>query len=125
MDSQPEFFEALPSTVNPRRHFLELYSGKIIPFSKWKDGRLRADLSAFEAGCPVSRNEVNLVERILDELECRHGENIERESESLNLVRQIRLALEQNVSATPSKPRLKNPLLASSSSSPSLVPQRS
>jgi hypothetical protein len=108
MDSQPGLFEELPQRANPRRHFAEL-SGKIIPFSIWKDLRIRADLSSFGAGCPVSRNEEKLVEKIMDELEFRLGVDIERDSESLNLVRQIRSALERKTDRA-SKPRINNKL---------------
>jgi len=64
---------------------------------------MRAELTAFGARrCPVSRNEENLAQMIMGELECRLGENIERDRESLELVRQIRLALEQK--AAPLRP---------------------
>ena len=41
-------------------------SGKIIklPFSVWKDGRMRVDVSAFGKGEVVSRNKLNLTKRV-------------------------------------------------------------
>src|SRR5437773_676132 len=41
-------------------------SGKIIklPFSVWKDGRMRVDVSAYGKGEVVSRNKLNLAKRV-------------------------------------------------------------
>jgi len=59
MDSQADFFEDLPRKANPRRAFAEVrVDGNILPFpvSIWKGGRMRGDLSAYDAGEVVSRN---------------------------------------------------------------------
>jgi CRP-like cAMP-binding protein len=71
MQQQSELFKDLAPAVNSDGRFLEYRTGdKVIqvPLSFWKDGRTRADLSAYGAGEVVSRNRVNLEERIIDAL---------------------------------------------------------
>jgi hypothetical protein len=72
-DSQPEFFPEFPQRVNPRPNsrleFAEFSVGKKIiqiPIGVWKDGRMRADCSAYDGGCPVSRKWENLQPRIVE-----------------------------------------------------------
>ncbi len=67
MQQQSELFKELVPTVNSDGQFLEYRSGKKIiqiPVSVWKDGRTRADLSAYDKGEIVSRNRFNLQERV-------------------------------------------------------------
>lgn len=74
MDSQPDFFEELPSRMNPRRDFAQARVDKKIipiPLSFWKGGRMRADLSAYGLKEVVSRNKQNFVERIIQALQHR------------------------------------------------------
>ena len=97
VDSQPEFFADLQSTPHPQREFAEFHVGKKIikiPFSVWKDGRVRADLSKYGAGCPVSRSRDNLCRRIADALRA-----VQAVSEEYDRVRQ-----------RPSRPRSVNKL---------------
>ena len=64
--NQSELFREFPPDVNPSRDFASFrVGGNIIhvPLSKWKDGRLRGDLSAQDAGEVVSRNEKNFREK--------------------------------------------------------------
>jgi hypothetical protein len=81
MDSQPEFSIELPQSANPRRDFAEFRVGpeKIIkiPLSFWKDGRMRADCSAYGGGCPVSRVETNLQDRVVGILREHFGAIVE------------------------------------------------
>jgi hypothetical protein len=80
MDSQPEFFGALPQNANPRRDFAEFRVGqKIIqiPCSIWKDGRIRADVSKYGAGEVVSRNATNLQDRVVEILREHFGAIVE------------------------------------------------
>jgi hypothetical protein len=66
-ESQSELFEEIPAAVNPSVEFETCRIGeKIVPFptSVWKDGRIRADLSAYGAGVVVSRNKTNLNKRV-------------------------------------------------------------
>src|SRR5436190_3744372 len=72
MDSQPEFFEDLPRATKPLNNFAEArVDEKILPFpfSRWKDGRMRADLSAYDLGEFVSRNERFFWEKIVRRLQ--------------------------------------------------------
>src|SRR6266487_4084278 len=80
MNSQPEFFEELPQSANPKRDFAEFRVGKKIikiPLSIWKDGRMRADLTAYGGRCPVSRNGTNLQARIVEKLREHFGAIVE------------------------------------------------
>jgi Crp-like helix-turn-helix domain len=80
MDSQPEFFEELPLSANPRQEFAEFRAGKKIirvPCSFWKDGRIRADLTKFGGGEVVSRNGINLQERVIRALRESFGTIVE------------------------------------------------
>jgi hypothetical protein len=59
MNAQTEFFPDLPRKANPRRAYAEVRVDRnILPFpvSVWKGGRMRGDLSAYDAGEVVSRN---------------------------------------------------------------------
>ena len=80
MDSQPEFFEELPGATSPRRQFAEFRAGKKIiqiPYSVWKDGRMRADLSKYGAREVVSRNSANLQDRVIERLREHFGAIVE------------------------------------------------
>lgn len=70
MDSQPEFFEELPQSVNPSSDFIQARVDKnkiiSIPISFWKGGRMRAVYGREEF---VSRNKGNLKERIIQALQ--------------------------------------------------------
>jgi hypothetical protein len=71
---QRELFPEIPAAVNPSSDFRQVRDveqNKIIqyPVSVWKDGRMRADLSAFGAGEVVSRNEKNFREKVIRRLQ--------------------------------------------------------
>src|SRR5215203_5807057 len=70
--NQHELFEDLSLVeAKPGTEFAEFRIGnKIIPvpLSFWKDGRTRADLSAYGAGEIVSRNRSNLEQRVVGAL---------------------------------------------------------
>jgi hypothetical protein len=73
-ENQSELFEEIPAAVNPSSDFGQVRlveQNKIIryPLSFWKDGRMRADLSAFGAGEVVSRNEKNFQEKVIRRLQ--------------------------------------------------------
>jgi hypothetical protein len=79
MDSQPEFFGELPRAASPRERFGEVrVRNKIIPipFSVWKDGRMRGDLTAYDAGEFVSRNPRNFWEQVTRRLQERFNTTI-------------------------------------------------
>jgi hypothetical protein len=70
--NQSELFREFPRDVNPSSDFASFRVGKNIihvPLSKWKDGRLRGDLSAQDAGEVVSRNEKNFREKVIRRLQ--------------------------------------------------------
>jgi hypothetical protein len=77
MPNEPQhdlFGEVLPATVNPTSEFAQfrvVEQNKIIhvPRSKWKDGRIRGDLSKFGAGEVVSRNEKNFQDEVIRRLQ--------------------------------------------------------
>jgi len=96
MDSQPEFsvFEDVPRVAKQQSRFGEVrVDDKILPFaiSRWKDGRMRADLSPYGLGEFVSRNERFFWEEIARQLKEKFNAAIaevvsqiaERESERL------------------------------------------
>lgn len=67
-ENQKELFEEFPSAVKPSSHFASFQVGEKIvevPHSVWKDGRIRADLTAYGGPVIVSRNEANLRDRIV------------------------------------------------------------
>jgi len=101
MQSQKELFGELPHATNPHGDFVRYRVGKKIiqvPCSIWKDGRIRADLSAFGGGAPVSRNRKNLDQRIIGLLEKVFGDVIEAVREELKR------------KPFPSQPRISNKL---------------
>ncbi|MFZ3375156.1 MAG: hypothetical protein WA183_06350 [Chthoniobacterales bacterium] len=72
--NQADFFPELPSVANPGSDFGQVRvveQNKILhyPRSFWKDGRMRADLSAYGAGEVVSRNEKNFREEVIRRLQ--------------------------------------------------------
>lgn len=114
MDSQPEFsaFEELPQSANPRRDFLTFRAGdKIIriPVSVWKDGRMRADASEYGAGCPVSRKQDNLNDRVARALQPFFSQAVEAVSEVLEQERRRR---------GPARPRAHNKLATKADAGP-------
>jgi hypothetical protein len=65
-------FPELASSANPSGDFAQFRVGEKIvsfPFSIWKDGRMRGDLSALDAGEVVSRNEKNFREKVIRRLQ--------------------------------------------------------
>ena len=83
MDSQPKFpleFPRQADSVNPRLQFAKFRAGKKIiqiPYSIWKDGRMRADLSKYGAREVVSRNSANLQDRVIERLREHFGAIVE------------------------------------------------
>src|ERR1700726_2359330 len=72
--NQADLFPELPSVVSPGSDFGQVRvveQNKILhyPRSFWKDGRMRADLSAYGAGEVVSRNEKNFREEVIRRLQ--------------------------------------------------------
>jgi hypothetical protein len=72
--NQADLFPDLPPAANPSGNFGEVRvaeQNKIIryPLSFWKDGRMRADLSAFGAGEVVSRNKQNFEREVARRLQ--------------------------------------------------------
>ena len=69
-------FPELASAVNPASDFASFRVDKKIiqiPLSFWKGGRIRADLSEFDAGEIVSRNKSNFIERVSRALQEKFG----------------------------------------------------
>jgi hypothetical protein len=86
-ENQKELFEEFPSAVKPSSHLASFKVGeKIIEVagSVWKDGRIRADLSEYGAGCPVSRKQDTIVEIIARALRAFFGQAVEAVSEAVS-----------------------------------------
>jgi hypothetical protein len=105
-ENQKELFEEFPSAVKPSSHLASFKVGeKIIEVagSVWKDGRIRADLSEYGAGCPVSRKQDTIVEIIARALRAFFGQAVEAVSEAVS--EELEQAHRQR---RPSHPRVNN-----------------
>jgi len=112
-ENQSELFEEFPSAVKPSSHFASFKFGeKIIEVahSVWKDGRIRADLTAYGGPVIVSRNEANLQERVLEALRDSFGATLEAVYREFERVGRQAPAQPRISNKRPAQPKLTTPV---------------
>jgi hypothetical protein len=112
-ESQSELFEEMPATINLSGELPTFRQDEKvidIPYSFWKDGRIRADLSAYGAGEIVSRNKANLQERVLRALRDSFGATVEAVYREFACVGRQAPARPRISNKRPAQPKLTTPV---------------